>query len=163
MVSSALRLAPMKLAQPTLRATSSYSVAAMAKTVPKLRVDFAKLGMPELALAESEGFLVGKGGIAVHRSQAEMVKSIQSAGAKRIGPTTQTAESGMIYEMDTAGGPMQVRVMDGRPNGGPLQGRRTIVTRPGTKEYVNPDGSRIEGAVPKAERREIGHIHEQTE
>jgi hypothetical protein len=56
---------------------------------------------------------------------------------------------------------MEIRIMQGKPNGGPLQGPRTIVTRPGTREYVHPNGARIEGAVPKADRRAIGHIHGQ--
>lgn len=56
--------------------------------------------------------------------------------------------------------------MDGTPGGGPNQGPRTITTRAGTTgqgtgEYVHPDGSRIEGAVPKSERAEIGHTHGQ--
>ena len=107
-------------------------------------------------------FIVGPNGTAVHRSQAEMVESIQGAGARRVGPTTNTTESGTIYQMDTPGGPMEVRVMEGRAGGGPFQDRRTVVTRPGTKEYVNPNGTRIEGAVPKAERKRIGHIHGQS-
>lgn len=56
---------------------------------------------------------------------------------------------------------MEIRIMPGRLDGGPNQGPRTIVTRPRTTEYVHPNGARIEGAVPKNERKGIGHIHEQ--
>jgi hypothetical protein len=109
-----------------------------------------------------DGFLVGPGGTAVHRSQSEMIESITSAGAVRRGPSTATSEAGEIFDMSTPNGPMEIRVMSGRAGGGAYQGRRTVVTRPGTKEYVNPNGSRIEGAVPKSERKAIGHTHGQT-
>lgn len=52
--------------------------------------------------------------------------------------------------------------MDGRANGGPLQGPRTVVTRPNTKEYVHGNGARIEGAVSKAQRKALGHFHGQS-
>ena len=85
-------------------------------------------------------FIGTESGTAVHRSQAELVESITEAGATRVGPTTATTEAGEIFYLQTAGGPMEIRVMQGRPGGGPLQGPRTINTRPGTTEYVNPDG-----------------------
>jgi RHS repeat-associated protein len=111
---------------------------------------------------DGAGFLAGADGTAVHRSQAEMIESIESVGAQRVGPTTNTTEAGTIYRMDTPGGPMEVRVMEGRAGGTTLQDARTVVTRPGTKEYVNPNGSRIRGAVPLGTRRQTGHIHGQT-
>lgn len=113
-------------------------------------------------MASEARFIGTESGVAVPRSQAELVKGITEAGATRVGPTTATTEVGEIFHMQTPGGPMEVRVMQGQAGGGPLQGPRTITTRPGTKEYVHPSGARIEGAVPKAERKRIGHIHGQT-
>jgi len=71
-------------------------------------------------------------------------------------------EAGQIFHMDTPNGPMEIRVMEGRPGGGPYQGPRTVITRPGTSEYIQPNGAPITGAVPKAQRKAIGHIHGQT-
>jgi hypothetical protein len=106
-------------------------------------------------------FIGTPSGVSVHASQKEMVDSILKNGATPLGPTTNTTEAGQMFLMQTPGGPMQIRVMEGRPNGGPLQGPRTVITRPGTLEYVQPNGNRIEGAVPKADRKAIGHIHGQ--
>jgi len=114
-----------------------------------------------IAPKKGPDFIVSRNGTAVHASQQELKQSILGAGAKRQGPTTATSESGEIFRMNTGNGPMDIRIMQGKPNGGPLQGPRTIVTRPGTREYVHPNGARIEGAVSKSDRRGIGHIHGQ--
>jgi hypothetical protein len=71
-------------------------------------------------------------------------------------------EAGEIFHMNTANGPMEIRIMEGRINGGIHQDARTIITRPGTREYSHADGSRIQGGVSKSDRRAIGHIHGQT-
>lgn len=107
-------------------------------------------------------FIVSENGTAVHASQSKMIESITNSGATKIGPTHATTESGQIFHMNTSSGPIEARVMNGRPGGGPNQGPRTIVTRPGTREYVHPNGARIEGPVPLNQRKAIGHIHGQT-
>ena len=128
--------------------------------------DAASVGASVTAGAVRSGgelphFIVTPSGTAVHASQSEMIQSITRAGAVRVGPATATTEAGEIFRMPTPHGPMEVRVMRGQPGGGLLQGPRTIVTRPGTKDYVHPSGERITGNVSKAERRAIRHIHSQ--
>jgi hypothetical protein len=104
---------------------------------------------------------VSQNGTAVHASQAELKKSLIKADAEFLGPTSQTTEIGERYLMNTINGPIEIRIMPGRSGGGVYQGPRTIITRPGTKEYVHHNGARIEGAVPKDQRKAIGHIHGQ--
>ncbi|NMB02050.1 MAG: hypothetical protein GX971_11145, partial [Firmicutes bacterium] len=106
-------------------------------------------------------FIGTESGTSIHAIQSELKTSLTNAGATRIGPSTLTTETGEIFHMNTGNGPMEIRIMDGRVGGGPLQGPRTIITRPGTKEYIYPNGARIEGAVPLSTRKQIGHIHGQ--
>jgi len=112
------------------------------------------------------GFIVHPSGTAVHKSQAEMVDSITGAGATKVGPTAKG--DGTIYNMDTPGGPMEVRVMDGTPGGGPNSGPRTVTTRDGTQNAAGMGGERVQAngdAFPsgtsKADRQAGGHTHEQ--
>jgi len=106
-------------------------------------------------------FIVTESGTAVHASQAKMIDSIKEAGAVKVGSTNKTSEIGEIFNLNTPNGPMEIRVMQGRPNGGPYQGPRTINTRRGAgKTYVYPDGSEIK-RLTKNERKRIGHIHGQ--
>jgi hypothetical protein len=111
-------------------------------------------------------FIVHPNGTAVHKSQKEMVQSIEGAGATKIGPTAKG--DGVIYQMDTPGGKMDVRVMDGTPGGGPHSGTRTVTTRSGTQdaagrggEYVQANGDRFPNGTSKADRKAGGHTHEQ--
>ena len=95
-----------------------------------------------------------------------MVDSITDAGATKVGPTA--AGDGTIYKIDTPGGPMEVRVMDGTPGGGPHSGPRTVTTRDGTQnaagmggERVQANGDRFPNGASKADRQAGGHTHEQ--
>ena len=107
-------------------------------------------------------FIVSRTGTATHASQSELKKSLQGAGAQNKGPTSQTSEIGEILEMKTANGPMEIRIMPGKPGGGANSGPRTITTRPGTNDYVHPNGQRItDNNASKSDRRGIGHIHGQ--
>jgi RHS repeat-associated protein len=118
-------------------------------------------GLNEKCPSCETDFIVTKDGTAVHSDQSKLKQSITDAGATSKGPSTNTTETGEIFHMDTENGPMEIRVMEGRANGGIHQDARTVITRPGTKEYIHADGSRIQGAVSKADRRAIGHIHGQ--
>ncbi|MPN41026.1 hypothetical protein SDC9_188566 [bioreactor metagenome] len=75
-----------------------------------------------------------------------MINSITIARAIGIGTTSQTSEIGEIFQMNTKYGPMEIRVMSGKP---------------GTTTYMYPNGERIIGAVSKSDRKLIGHIHGQ--
>lgn len=130
---------------------------AVAKVVGKL------LGSAAVTKSGSKGpdFIVSRNGTATHASQSELKKSLQGAGAQSKGSTSQTSEVGEIFEMNTANGPMDIRIMPGKPGGGANSGPRTITTRPGTNDYVHPNGQRITGNASKADRRAIGHTHGQ--
>lgn len=67
-------------------------------------------------------FIGTESGTSIHIRQSELKNSLTNAGARRIGPSTNTTETGEIFHMDTQYGPMEIRVMDGRPGGGPFQG-----------------------------------------
>jgi hypothetical protein len=133
---------------------------------PPARAPTERPPSPPASAESGGGFLVHRDGTAVHRSQAELVDSITGAGAERVGPA-RSSEGGEVFRMDTPHGPMEVRVMNGVPGGGPNQGPRTVTIREGTAgpsgtgEYVHPSGARIEGATPRAERARIGHTHGQ--
>lgn len=99
----------------------------------------------------------------MHAKQSLLRNSIQSVGAVKKGVTTKTGEKGEIWEMNTPSGPMDVRIMEGVPGAGRNYGPRTITTRSNTNDYVYPHGERITGAIPKSDRRAIGHIHEQSQ
>jgi len=136
--------------------TGGLSVATKAVSI-KRAVDARKATKK----VDGPDFIVSRNGTATHASQSELKKSLQGAGAQSKGPTSQTSEVGEIFEMNTANGPMDIRIMPGKPGGGPNSGPRTITTRPGTNDYVHPNGQRITGNASKADRRAIGHTHGQ--
>ena len=89
-----------------------------------------------------------------------MKQSILDSGGSKIGDAR--GGDGEIFRMNTSNGPMDVRIMDGTSGSGPHSGARSIFTEAGKdKVYVHPNGERIRGAVPKPERRQIGHVHNQ--
>ena len=88
-------------------------------------------------------FIVTPRGVAVHANQADLQNSILNADGIRVGPTTQTTETGQIFRINTQHGQVEVRIMEGREGGGANQGPRTITTRPGTNEYVHPNGASV--------------------
>lgn len=132
--------------------------------VSKFAVRGGKLFSGVTGVAKGRGktdFIVSSNSTATHASQSKLKDSLVGAGAKSKGPTTQTSEAGEIFNMNTANGSMDIRIMSGKSGGGANSGPRTITTRPGTKDYVHPNGQRITGAVSKSDRRAIGHTHGQ--
>jgi hypothetical protein len=73
--------------------------------------------------------------------------------------TTQTAETGMIYTIPTnlnSQKTLQIRIMNGQPNGGQYKGPRVITTTGNNSDYVQPSGAPFPNGTPKADRKAGG-------
>ncbi|GAL85765.1 RHS repeat-associated core domain-containing protein [Sporocytophaga myxococcoides] len=111
-----------------------------------------------------DGFIVTKDGTVMHKNVDELNGSLQGAGYSGT-PSTQTSESGMIYQLPTdkhSSGSYNVRIMDGKTGGGQYSGPRVINTRNGAGDYVQPNGGDFPNGTPKADRKADGHIHNLT-
>ena len=89
-------------------------------------------------------YVVSKGGVAVPVDKSKLEAGLQGADVPNR-PNTQTAEGGTIYDVNTANGPMPVRVMPGGSKNPP----RVVM---GTKESPRtPDGVRPKQGKEKDE------------
>ena len=105
-------------------------------------------------------FIATSSGVAVHKSQKEMINSIENVGAIYVGPARSP---GTIHLLETPEGTMVIRAMKGEKGNTGYNGIRTVITTESPSKYIYPNGKDIKGAVSKSDRRAIGHIHGQTE
>lgn len=111
-----------------------------------------KLG-DDAAQASRPDFVVSTDGTAIPVSQSQMREGFDAAGFPSR-PATKTSESGVIHEVPTPHGAVDVRTMDG----GSHHDRRAVTSRPGTDDRVRLSGERIRGNVSKRERNDASHL-----
>jgi hypothetical protein len=106
-------------------------------------------------------YVVTPDGTTVSTDLKKVQDGFDKAGFKQV----EKNEANGVYEVPKAdgSGTFYSRLQQGKnPRKTDVDGDRVINTRNDgntrNKQYVNPDGSRIHGAVPKDKRKEIGHI-----
>lgn len=95
-------------------------------------------------------FVVSRDGAVVPNSPAAARRSLEKAGF--IGKSTSGNEAGTIHRVPNM--KMDVRVMDG----GSAHPPRTVTTRQGTNQPVNPYNGSNFGNTPRSEQRTRSHI-----
>ena len=105
-------------------------------------------------------FVVDSNSTAVRNSAGGARKDLENAGFSGTS-TTETLENGTMHRgLPGKDGPMDVRVMDGQTNGGPLKGPRVRTTRAGhPNDGVRTDGSKFRNNESKSQRLQESHIH----
>jgi RHS repeat-associated protein len=100
-------------------------------------------------------FVVAPDGTAIPVSQSRMRAGFDEAGFPSR-TADQTAEAGVIHEVPTRYGPVDVRTMEGSAH----HPRRAVTSRPGTSDPVKLTGERFTRNESRAERRAASHLEQ---
>lgn len=140
---------------------------AAAKAGKEAKASSKGVGAPDNGAEIEVRFIAHQDGSLVPKSQSELVESILERGGTRTDAGPMWSEGGEIFRLDTPDGPMNIRVMDGKPDGGDFSGPRTVWTREGTNMGVHPSGAQVKnppgtpGGPSKQQVREASHTHGQ--
>jgi hypothetical protein len=103
--------------------------------------------------ATKPDFVVTSEGTALPVSQSRMREGFDKAGFGSR-PSQKTAEPGVIHEVPTKHGTIDVRTMEGSPH----HPRRAVTTRGGTNDPVKLSGEKFPSGTPRNERRAGSHL-----
>ena len=107
------------------------------------------------ATKDKSDFVVTSEGTAVPVSQSRMREGFENAGFKSRA-ADKTAERGIIHEVPTKHGTIDVRTMEGSAH----HPQRAVTTRAGTSDPVKLSGERFPNATPRTERRAGSHLEQ---
>lgn len=105
--------------------------------------------------ATKPDFVVTSDGTAIPASQTRMREGFDNAGFNSR-PADRTAEKGVIHEVPTKHGTIDVRTMEGSVH----HPRRAITTRSGTNDPVKLSGEKFPNGTPRTERRTGSHLEQ---
>jgi len=121
--------------------------------------DFSLAATKEIAeegAKKSATFVVDEAGEAIATSQSRMIDGFEKAGFNKE-LATETVETGVIYEVPTRHGNVNVRAMEGNNK----NYKRSVFTDPKNGDYRKIGGGIFKGPQPKI-KRIIGSHLEQT-